>query len=32
MDSTKLAGAEQVEERRAQCRAALEGLKRHLGV
>jgi hypothetical protein len=31
MDSTKLAGAEQVEERRAQCRAALEGLKRHLG-
>ncbi len=31
MDSTKLAGAEQVEERRAQCRVALEGLKRHLG-
>jgi len=31
MDSTELAGAEQVEERRAQCRAALEGLKRHLG-
>jgi hypothetical protein len=31
MDSTKLAGPEQVEERRAQCRAALEGLKRHLG-
>ncbi len=31
MDSTKLAGAEQVEERRAQCRAALEGLKRYLG-
>ena len=31
MDSTKLADAEQVEERRAQCRAALEGLKRHLG-
>ncbi|HEY7213082.1 MAG TPA: hypothetical protein VIC28_00560 [Thermoanaerobaculia bacterium] len=31
MDSTKLAGVEQVEERRAQCRAALEGLKRHLG-
>lgn len=31
MDSTELAGAEQVEERRAQCRVALEGLKRHLG-
>jgi hypothetical protein len=31
MDSTKLAGAEQVEERRARCRAALEGLKRYLG-
>jgi hypothetical protein len=31
MDSTELAGAEQVEQRRAQCRTALEGLKRHLG-
>ena len=31
MDSTKLAGAQQVEERRAQCRVALEGLKRYLG-
>jgi hypothetical protein len=31
MDSTELAGAEQVEQRRAQCRTALEGFKRHLG-
>ena len=31
MDSTELADGEQVEERRAQCRTALEGLKRHLG-
>jgi hypothetical protein len=31
MDSTKLADAEQVEQRRAQCRVALAGLQRQLG-